>query len=157
MRQKFHYIGPDLLFKIGIVRRRRSIDPRTRPIPQHMIEHSLDTANAILHVRPQSALQQADFEQLSHVVDPFISGTGDLAGLIIETPAFPGWSSFGAFVAHMRFVKDHHKHIKRIALVTDSALGNIGEHLVSHFVSAEIRQFPASAADAATQWILGHP
>jgi hypothetical protein len=119
-----------------------------------MIEHSLDTANAILHVRPQAALQQADFEQLSHEVDPFISGTGDLAGLIIETPAFPGWSSFGAFAAHMRFVRDHHKHIRRIALVTDSAMGNIAEHLVSHFVSAEIKQFPASGVEDARQWIL---
>ena len=68
-----------------------------------MIEHTLDATNAILHIRPKSSLEQADFEQLAKAVDPFIAGTGDLAGLIIETPAFPGWSSFGAFAAHMRF------------------------------------------------------
>jgi hypothetical protein len=119
-----------------------------------MIEHTLDTTNAILQVHPKSSLEPADFERLAREVDPFIAGTGNLAGLIIEAPAFPGWSSFGAFVAHLRFVKDHHRHIKKIALVTDSALGNIAEHLVSHFVSAEIRQFPASEMDAARQWIL---
>ena len=122
-----------------------------------MIEHTLDTTNAILHIQPKSSLEVADFEQLAEAVDPFISGTGDLAGLIIETPAFPGWSSFGAFAAHIRFVKDHHKHIKKIALVTDSPVGNVAEHLVSHFVSAAIRQFPASAVDAARQWILQKP
>lgn len=119
-----------------------------------MIEHHLDSENTILHIQPKSSLEKADFESLARTVDPFIAGTGDLAGLIIETPAFPGWSSFGAFAAHMRFVKDHHEHIKKVALVTDSALGNIAEHLGTHFVSAEIKHFPASALDAARQWIL---
>ena len=120
-----------------------------------MIDHTLDTANAILHLRPRSALEPSDFEQLAKAVDPFIAERGDLAGLIVETPGFPGWSSFGAMAAHMRFVRDHHKHIRKIAIVTDSPLGNIGEHLVSHFVSAEVRQFSSSDAAAARQWIVG--
>jgi hypothetical protein len=122
-----------------------------------MIEYTLDKTNAILHIQPKASLEQADFEQLAKAVDPFIAGTGDLAGLIVETPAFPGWSSFGAFAAHLRFVKDHHKHIKKIALVTDSALGNVAENLVTHFISAEIKQFPASELNAAKQWILQSP
>src|SRR5438045_1005994 len=100
-----------------------------------MIEHTLDTASGILHLRPKAALGKADFEQLTQTVDPYITGKGDLAGLIIETPGFPGWSSFGALAAHLRFVRDHHRHVKKIALVTDSALGNVAEHLVAHFVS----------------------
>jgi hypothetical protein len=122
-----------------------------------MIEHTLDTAAAILHIQPKSSLEPADFEQIAKSVDSFIAETGDLAGLIIETPAFPGWSSFGAFAAHMRFVRGHHRHIKKIALVTDSPIGDIAGHLVSHFVSAEIRPFPAEAVDAARQWILSEP
>jgi len=120
-----------------------------------MIDHTLDTANAILHLRPRSALEPSDFEQLAKAVDPFIAERGDLAGLIVETPGFPGWSSFGAMAAHMRFVRDHQKHIRKIAIVTDSPLGNIGEHLVSHFISAEVRQFSSSEAAAARQWIVG--
>ena len=122
-----------------------------------MIEHALDTANGILHIQPKSSLEKADFEQLARAVDPYISGRGALAGIIVETPGFPGWSSFGAFVAHLRFVKDHHKHIRKIALVTDSAIGNIAEHLVSHFVSAEIKQFPATELESARSWILNRP
>ena len=56
-------------------------------------------------------------------------------------------------IAHLRFVRDHHRHIKKIALVTDSAVGDVAEHLVSHFVSAEIRHFPANALDTAKQRI----
>jgi hypothetical protein len=118
-----------------------------------VIEHSLDTEHSILHVRPQGALQEADFAQLAKTVDPYIEATGNLAGLIIETPAFPGWDSFGAMVAHFHFVRDHHKRIRKIALVTDSGLGNVAERLASHFVSAEIRRFPAGGLVAARQWI----
>jgi len=122
-----------------------------------MIEHNLDSAHSILYVRPKSALEPDDFVQLARTVDPYIDATGDLAGLIIETPAFPGWDSLGAMAAHFRFVRDHHKHIKKIGLVTDSALGNVAERLASHFVSAEIRHFPAGEIKAAQQWIMNHP
>jgi hypothetical protein len=121
-----------------------------------MIEHTLDTEQSILYLRPKSALAQADFEQLARTVDPYIAQTGDLAGLIIETPAFPGWDGLGAMVAHFRFVRDHHKRIKRIGLVTDSALGDVAERLASHFVSAEIRHFAAGELEAAKQWVMKH-
>jgi SpoIIAA-like len=119
-----------------------------------MIEHTLDTAHSILYLRPKSALEQGDFVQLAKTVDPYIGETGQLAGLIIEAPTFPGWESLGAMAAHFRFVRDHHKHIKKIALVTDSALGNVAEHLASHFVSAEIKHFFAGELEAAKQWVM---
>jgi hypothetical protein len=122
-----------------------------------MIEHTLDTEHSILYLRPKSALEQGDFEQLAKTVDPYIAKTGDLTGLIIEAPAFPGWESLGAMAAHFRFVRDHHKRIKKIGLVTDSALGNVAERLASHFVSAEIRHFSAGELEAAKQWVMKHP
>jgi len=122
-----------------------------------MIEHTLDTANSILYLRPKSALEQGDFAQLAKTVDPHIEKTGGLAGLIIEAPRFPGWESFGAMAAHFRFVRDHHKRIRKVALVTDSAIGNVAQHLASHFVSAEIRHFAAGELEAAKQWVMNRP
>jgi SpoIIAA-like len=119
-----------------------------------MIEHTLDQAHAILYVRPKSRLEPGDFVQLAKTVDPFIEERGALSGLILEATGFPGWESFGAMTSHFRFVRDHHKHIKRIAVVTDSAMGNVAEHLTSHFVAAEIRHFPAGELEAAKQWIM---
>ena len=121
---------------------------------RHMIEYNLDTEHSILHVQPKSAIEQDDFVKLAKAVDPHIEATGGLAGLIIETPSFPGWKSFGAMVNQFRFVRDHHKRIKRIGVVTDSHLGDVAEHLTSHFVSAEIRHFPAGQIEAARQWIM---
>ena len=118
-----------------------------------MIEHTLDSAHSVLYLRPRAALAQDDFIEVARTVDPYIEETGNLAGLVIEAPAFPGWESLGAMAAHFRFVRDHHKHITKVALVTDSALGNAAEHLASHFVSAEIRHFPSAEIAAAKQWV----
>jgi SpoIIAA-like len=118
-----------------------------------MIEYHLDKEHSILQLQPKSSLEQGDFVKLAQVVDPYIESTGGLAGLIIEAPEFPGWENFGAMVTHFRFVRDHHKRVKRIAVVTDSSMGDVAEHLASHFVSAEIRHFPAGQIEAARQWI----
>ena len=82
-----------------------------------MIEHNLDTTHSILYVRPKTSLEQDDFLQIAKTVDPYIEESGILSGLIIEAPEFAGWNNFGAVVAHFRFVREHHKHIKRVGLV----------------------------------------
>jgi len=120
-----------------------------------MVEHSLDESQSIFVVRPKAALTADDFAKLAGIVDPYIQASGGLAGIIIETQSFPGWESLGALASHFRFIRDHHRHVRKVAVVTDSALGQVAEHLASHFVSAEIRRFPSGYMDAAKQWVLG--
>jgi SpoIIAA-like len=119
-----------------------------------MIKYDLDAEHSILHVKPESAIARDDFTKLAEVVDPHIEATGDLAGVVMEAARFPGWDSLGALINHLRFVRDHHKRVKKIAVVTDSHLGDFAERLASHFVSAQIKQFPAGQAEAARHWIL---
>jgi hypothetical protein len=120
-----------------------------------MIEHTLDTTHGVLYLRPKAKLEESDFAQLATEVDPYIVKSGSLTGVIVEAPTFPGWDSFGAMAAHFRFVRDHHKHVEKIAVVTDSAMGNLAEKLASHFVSAEIRHFPSAELVGAKRWIVG--
>lgn len=118
-----------------------------------MIDQHWDSDHSILTVRPESALSTADFASLARTVDPKIEHGEDLAGLIIDAPRFPGWDSYGAMVSHLRFVHDHHKHVKKIAVVTDLPIAGIAQHLVSHFVAAQIRHFPAGQVERANEWI----
>ena len=120
-----------------------------------MIEHRLDTLNGILHLHPTSALQASDFTELASVVDPYLASQGDLAGVIIEVQSFPGWDSLGAMASHFRFLRDHHKRIRKLAIVTDAYLGDVAEKLGSHFISATVRHFKAGEAATAEGWILG--
>lgn len=119
-----------------------------------MLIVKLDQENAIALLEPTGALDEKDFQAASSEIDPLIESAGQLNGLIIHTESFPGWDSFAAFVSHFRFVKNHHQKIKRIALVSDSMLGSLFESLASHFVDAQIKQFPYDGMDQARRWIL---
>jgi hypothetical protein len=120
-----------------------------------MIEYDLDTTHSILYLRPKSALAAGDFEKIASIVDLHIEATGDLAGIVIEATSFPGWEGFGAMAAHFRFIRDHHRQVRKIAVVTDSGFGSLAEHLVSHFVSAQVKHFPSGETEVAKQWITG--
>ncbi len=122
-----------------------------------MIDQHWDADHSILTLRPRSALSASDFASLARTVDPQIEQGGDLACLIIEAPRFPGWESYGAMVNHVRFVHDHHQHVKKIAIVTDSAMAGVAQHLASHFVAPPIRRFPAGQVEQANEWISGGP
>ena len=119
-----------------------------------MIEHSLDISNGILYLWPKSTLEKADFVRLAQTADPFIEQNGALAGLIIETPSFPGWENIAGMAAHFRFVRGHHRNIKRVGLVTNSALMTLVRPVAALFVKAQIRRFPAGEVEAARDWIL---
>jgi hypothetical protein len=87
------------------------------------------------------------------VIDPYLTEHGVLNGLIIATEDFPGWDSFGALVRHTKFVRQHHEKLSRVALVTDSAIGDLAEKLASHFVAAEVRHFPYPGLADAQSWV----
>jgi hypothetical protein len=120
-----------------------------------MLDFSIDAERSIVHLRPKAALGKDDFAVLTKAVDPHIEAKGSLNGLIIEIAQFPGWESLGAMAAHFRFVRDHHRKVKKVAVVTDAKLGDLAEKLASHFVAAEIKHFPAGQAQAAQKWITG--
>ncbi|MGX5735832.1 STAS/SEC14 domain-containing protein [Bosea thiooxidans] len=118
-----------------------------------MIGFELLRDKGIVVLSPDGPLEEADFQRLAGEVDPYIAANGRLTGLMIRARSFPGWASFGALVSHLRFVKDHHRKIARIAAVTDDQLLKIMPSIASHFVAAEIRQFPSSQEAQAMAWL----
>ena len=118
-----------------------------------MIHHELVRDQGILIVIPEGPLQQADFEALAQLVDPYIESKGELRGLLIQTESFPGWANFAALLSHLKFVKDHHRHIAKVAAVTDSGFLTIMPSIVSHFVHAQVRHFDYADKQNALAWL----
>jgi SpoIIAA-like len=118
-----------------------------------MIESELLRDRGILILSPDGPLEKSDFERIARDIDPFIASNGKLNGLMICAKAFPGWDSFGALVSHIRFVKDHHRKIERIAAVTDSDFLTIMPHIAKHFISADVRQFAFEKRKEALAWL----
>ena len=108
-----------------------------------MITVNIDKQSSIATLVPHGALSKDDFTSISNTIDPYIEENGHLSGLVIHTKDFPGWDSFGALTAHLKFVKQHH---------TDSKTGNVAESLANHFVKAEVKTFSFDDVDAAKHW-----
>ena len=118
-----------------------------------MISHEFLRDRGILIVTPEGPLEKADFEVIGREVDPYIEAQGQLNGLLISAKSFPGWKDFAALVSHLRFVKNHHQKIQKVAAVTDSGFLSILPHIANHFVAAEVKHFDFRDKDRALEWL----
>ena len=119
-----------------------------------MLNVKLDEVEGIVILEPNGELSKNDFTSAAEIIDPYIEKNGELKGIIIHVKSFPRWDSFSSLVAHLKFVKDHHKKVSRIAFATDSSLGTVAENIASHFVNAELKSFGFSELDSCKNWIL---
>lgn len=121
-----------------------------------MLEHELWPELGILTVTPRGALESEDFARLEAVVEPYLAQAGPLRGLMIYVESFPGWADFAALVSHIRFIKDHQRHIARVAAVTDSGFLSVLPSIANYFVHADVRHFPYRDKQVALDWLQGH-
>ncbi len=119
-----------------------------------MLNVEIDSKNGIAILQPHGPLSESDFMKAAEAIDPYAAENGSLLGLIISTKEFPGWESFGALVNHITFVKNHHAKLSKVAIVTDSKIGDLGEKVGNHFLSAKIKHSPYDQFGGARNWIL---
>ena len=118
-----------------------------------MIEQTINPSKGIVIVQPKSALSAEDFVVLSEAVDAYLASHEKLNGLLIYIDDFPGWADFEGFIGHMRFVRDHHQEIGKVAIVSDAKVAKTLPKLAQHFLTAEIKTFAYSAFDDAENWL----
>lgn len=118
-----------------------------------MIHYELQSEKGILILKPQGPLEKEDFAGIAQDADAYIERHGSLNGLIIVAERFPGWEDVQGFVAHVKFVRDHHKKIKKVAFVSDSKFFEFVPRLAEHFVSAEVKHFESGNEQSALEWI----
>jgi len=120
-----------------------------------MVEHELLGAEGILILRPKDRLEAADFQSLAQEIDPYIEANGKLHGILLDAESFPGWKDFTALLAHLKFVREHHRKIEKIAVVSDSSFLSFAPKIATHFVKADVRHFSHSQRDDAQRWLRG--
>ena len=121
-----------------------------------MLKVTIDEEDGIAILEPNGALTRKDFESAAVVIDPFIERRGVLNGVIIHTKEFPGWDSFAAMLTHLKFVSEHHTNkVSRVAMATDSVVGDLAEAITGHFVQAEVKHFRFGEFQKARLWVLG--
>jgi len=118
-----------------------------------MLQIKLDKDAGIVTVTPSTPLNENDFSLLTGELDPYIEKEGKLNGLIIQIESFPGWEDFAGLLSHLKFVREHHKKIKKVAAVTDGKIVSIMPRIVDHFVNAKVKYFPYESLDEAISWV----
>ncbi|HBC85896.1 MAG TPA: hypothetical protein DCZ94_02970 [Lentisphaeria bacterium] len=119
-----------------------------------MVTFELLKDKGILIVTPHGALEAWDFANLAKEIDPYIEENGKLNGLMLcPGDKFPGWEDFAALIAHFKFVKNHHRNIKKVAAVTDSKFLTCAPKIASHFVQAEVKHFDSKDRAKAMEWL----
>lgn len=116
------------------------------------VSHRLVPEAGVLVVEVTEPLRAQDFEALSSTADTWLETHGDLPGVVIHARMFPGWENIGSLVRHIRFVRDHHRRVRRVALAADSKLADLVPYLAEHFVQAGVRAFRYDELDEAIAW-----
>ncbi|MGD8863602.1 MAG: STAS/SEC14 domain-containing protein [Myxococcales bacterium] len=125
------------------------------PIVGSSVAHRLLPDRGVVVVEVSGPLHAEDFDALSLTVDSWIESRGQLDGIVVHADEFPGWDDPGSLLRHLRFVRDHHRKIRRVALAADGAIAEHGARLAEHFVAAEIRQFGHDQLEQAIDWAAG--
>lgn len=120
-----------------------------------MLRVQLDENRGVAILEPNGELSKEDFDSASRLIDPYLETNKVLKGIVIHVQSFPGWESFSSLVAHLKFVREHHKKIARIAISTDSPIAGVAENLASHFLNAEIKGYAFSDFEMARHWASG--
>ncbi len=118
-----------------------------------MIDCSILQPEGILVLKPRGPLSEEDFGGVSAAVDSYLSDHAGLHGVMIHAKGFPGWKNFGGFLAHMHFVRDHHRKVERVAIVTDSPVASTAQAIGKHFTSADVMHFPFVEDAKALDWL----
>jgi hypothetical protein len=119
------------------------------------VTHRLLPESGVIVVEVTDPLRAQDFDALAVTADAWLATHHEVPGLVLHARAFPGWENVGSLLRHVRFVRDHHRTVQRVALAADAKLADLLPRLTEHFVQAELRHFGYDELDDAIAWAAG--
>ena len=116
------------------------------------VSHRLIPESEVIVVEVEEPLRVQDFDALAVTADTWIEKHGGLHGVVIHARHFPGWENVTSLLRHVRFVRDHHQKVNRVALAADSKLVDLAPRLAEHFIHAEVKSFGYDELEDAITW-----
>ena len=117
-----------------------------------------DTRRKILELLSQGETAAGDIASKFDISKPAISNHLKIlkeAEIVNERKVRQNrlYSLNGEMIEHMKFARNHHREIAKVALVTDSKIADLAESLGTHFIKASIKHFPFAEVESAKSWI----
>jgi hypothetical protein len=116
------------------------------------VTHRLLPEQGVLVVEVTEPLRAQDFDALAVTADAWLATHENLPGVVLHARTFPGWENVGGLLRHVRFVRDHHRAVRRVALAVDGTIADFAPRVAEHFVQAELRHFDYDDLDEAVAW-----
>lgn len=116
------------------------------------VEHRLVAESGVIVVEVHRPLRVQDFDALAETADTWLQTHDALPGIVLHAREFPGWENLAGLLHHIRFVREHHRKVGKVALAADSKLASLAPHVVEHFISAEVKHFEYDQLDQAITW-----
>lgn len=119
-----------------------------------------NAARGIVEVEVHGSFRTRDF---GHVAsgDGLLPYHGRLRGALISLhggdwqDSESSWDALDTLLSHLGFVRVHHEHLTRIALLAPGDWQWLVDRLGKHFAHAEFRSFRPEAAEGARAWCAG--
>lgn len=120
------------------------------------VTHRLLPEQGVLVVEVSEPLRAPDFDALAATADAWLATHDALPGVVLHARTVPGWENVTGLLRHVRFVRDHHRAVRRVAVASDSRVADVLPRLADHFVKAELRHFGYGELDDAVAWAAGN-
>ncbi|MFT5357514.1 MAG: hypothetical protein ACI9KE_004751 [Polyangiales bacterium] len=111
-----------------------------------------ETNRNLLLVEPRGPLSKNDVVDLGKRIDGFINEEDALPSLVIHAKSFRGWKNVGALTHHLKLVRDRHRLIAKVAIVSDGSAMTILPKIADQFVSAKLQHFSEDRLEEAKSW-----
>jgi hypothetical protein len=117
-----------------------------------MVTCEFTGSKKVLIVTLTGALTVDDLSQIAKTIDDHINRDDDIPNLLIHLSKMPHWDGFRALETHFKLLKNHHRLIKKVAVVGDGVALTIAPQIMDHFVDAKVRHFPEHHVEEAKIW-----
>jgi hypothetical protein len=117
-----------------------------------MIELEINERDDLVIATPSGALTADDISAMAAKINDFINEHDRVPNLVLHAKSLPHWKDFDALKHHLKLVRDHHKLVKKVAIVSDRKLIWLLRPIADQFTGAKLRRFPERAYDDAVNW-----
>jgi hypothetical protein len=112
----------------------------------------LSREGAVVTAQLIGSLEASAYDRAEPEIEALFSGI-DGVRLLLDLRQFDGWAGLGALGHHLALIRDHRRALRRVAVVGDAAWQKLAERVVSRFLPAEARFFPAADHVLAEAWL----
>lgn len=106
----------------------------------------------VINAKLIGSIEASAYESIEKEVDALFSRIEGVR-LMLDLRDFDGWAALGALHNHLSLIRDHHRFLRRVAVVGDKAWQKLAEKVASRFIAADTRFFDAVDVALAEVWI----